>query len=184
MRDLPQKHMSLPANLRVLSTSSLKGVVQRKLDTLPAIMVLDHLSRPSRVLTHMIKQLNYFDRTPVYFAARTAHMEDIGTLQPLCADRSEQIEVKNFSPSIAMEFAHQEADKAELWGSNLDEALHSIVEWSEGNPGGILQMLQMTQLPKYRLDDQIKVHVLYLDYRMGRSGGASIKAPSLRALAM
>lgn len=110
-------------------------------------------------------------------------MEDIGTLQPLCADRSEQVEVKNFPPSIAMEFAHQEADRAALWGCNLDEALHSIVEWSEGNPGGILQMLRMAQLPKYRLDDQIKVHVLYLDYRMGRSGGTSMTAASPKAFA-
>lgn len=186
LSNLPRKDLRLTKDPHALSTSSLKGVVHRALDNLPCMMILDHLSGPSRVLTHMIKQLNYYDRTPVIFVARTPHMEDIGTLQPLCADRSEQVEVKNFPPLIAMEFAHKEADKGGLWASNLDEALHSIVESSEGNPGGILQMLRMAHLPRYRLDDQIKVHVLYLDYRMGRVGGtspASMKSASSKMLA-
>lgn len=176
LRNVPRKDLRLPKDPQALSTSSLKGMVHRALDTLPFMMILDQLSGPSRVLTHMIKELNYYDRTPVFFVARTPHMEDIGTLQPLCADRSEQVEVKNLPPPIAMEFAHREADKSELWATNLEEALHSIVGWSEGNPGGILQMLRMAHLPKYRLDDQIKTHVLYLDYRMGRSGSASLTA--------
>ena len=171
---LPRRDLRLPKDLRALSTSSLKGVVQRTLDNLPYLMVLDHLSGPSRVLTRMIKELNYYDRTPVYFAARTLHMEDIGTLQPLCADRSEQIELRNLPLPIALQFAYKEAENILLLASNLDEAIHSIVDWSEGNPGGILQMLKMAHLPKYRLDDQIKAHVLYLDYRMGRTAnGAS-----------
>jgi hypothetical protein len=95
-------------------------------------------------------------------------MEDIGNLQPMCADRSERLEIRNLSPAVALEFAKREADSRSLWASNLEVALHSLVEWSEGNPGSILQMLQMADLPRYRMGDQLKVHVLYLDYRMGR----------------
>ena len=36
------------------------------------------------------------------------------------------------------------------------------------NPGAILNMLKMAQLPQYRANDQIKSHILYVDYRMGR----------------
>jgi len=43
-----------------------------------------------------------------------------------------------------------------------------LVQWSDGNPGAILQMLKMAHLPQYRAGNQIKAHVLYLDYRMGR----------------
>ena len=95
-------------------------------------------------------------------------MEDIGALQPICADRSERLEVRNLAPSVAVEFAKREAESIGLWSSNLETVLHSLVDWSEGNPGSILQMLTMAQLPRYRLGDQIKAHVLYLDYRMGR----------------
>jgi hypothetical protein len=31
-------------------------------------------------------------------------------------------------------------------------------------------MLKMAQLPQYRASDQIKSHILYVDYRMGRRG--------------
>jgi hypothetical protein len=50
----------------------------------------------------------------------------------------------------------------------LEAVLPSLVEWSDGNPGAILRMLRMAQLPQYRADDQIKAHILYVDYRMGR----------------
>jgi GTPase SAR1 family protein len=160
--------IKIPGNLSVLSTLSLKGVIHRALDTHPFLMVLDHLNAPSRAVTGMIKDLHYFGRTPVIFASRSPHMEDIGALRPLCANKSERLEVKNWPPQIALEFARREAEKIQLWASNLETILPALVEWSDGNPGAILQMLKMAHLPQYRAGDQIKAHVLYLDYRMGR----------------
>jgi hypothetical protein len=132
------------------------------------MLVLDHLAGPSRVVTGIIREFSDYGRRPIYFAARTPHMEDIGALLPMCADRSERLEVRNFPPAIALEFATRAAERSGLLASNLDSALRSLVEWSEGNPGSIRQMLKMADLPRYRTGDQIKAHVLYLDYRMGR----------------
>jgi AAA domain len=164
---LSKQDMRLPSDPKSLSTTSLKGIVQRALDQYPFLLILDHLSGPSRVLTGMIKEMNYYGRTPVFFAARTPHMEDIGTLQHLSVDRSERMEIKNLAPSIALEFAQREAQKTGLWASNLEHALHSLVDWSEGNPGTIIHLIKMAHLDKYRIDGQIKAHVLYLDFRMG-----------------
>jgi GTPase SAR1 family protein len=160
--------VKLPGNIAALSTSSLKGIVHRALDTQPFLMVLDHLDAPSRVVTGMIKDLHYYGRTPVIFASRSPHMEDIGALRPLCANKAERLEVKNFPPQVALEFAQREAERTELWASNLETVLSSLVEWSDGNPGAILHLLKMAQLPQYRAGDQIKSHILYVDYRMGR----------------
>ena len=168
LRSTGKRELRLPTAPKSLSTSSLKGMVQRALDQLPFMLVLDHLAGPSRIVTGMIKEMNYYGRTPVFLVARTPHMEDIGTLQPMCADRSERTEVKNLPPAISLEFAQREAERTGLWASNLEHTLHSLVAWSEGNPGSILYMLKMAQWPKYRMGDQIKAHVLYLDYRMGR----------------
>jgi hypothetical protein len=162
------KGAMLPRKYAALSTCSLKGITQRALDTQSFLMVLDHLEGPSRITTGMIKDLHYYGRTPVILAARSPHMEDIGTLQPLCANKSERIEVKNWPQHIALKFAQHEAERSRLWASNLDSSLHSLVEWSDGNPAAIISMLRMAQLPKYRTGDQIKAHVLYLDHRMGR----------------
>jgi hypothetical protein len=95
-------------------------------------------------------------------------MEDIGALRPLCADKSERLELKNWPPQIALEFAQREAERIQLSASNLEAVLPSFVEWSDGNPGSILHMLKMAHLPQYRAGDQIKAHILYVDYRMGR----------------
>lgn len=160
--------INLPADAESLNSGSLKGVVQKALEQASFLIVLDHLAGPSRMVTGLIKDLNYFDRTPVIFVARTPHMEDIGALQPMCAGRSERLELKNFLPHVALEFAKGEARRTGLWAANLDEVLRSLVEWSNGNPGGIVQMVKMAHLPRYRAGDKIKVHVLYLDYRMGR----------------
>jgi hypothetical protein len=168
LNGVAKEELRLPVSPASLSTSSLKGVIQRALDLFPFLLVLDHLAGPSRIVTRIIKDLNYYGRTPVFFAARTPHMEDIGSLQPMCSDRSERVELKNLPSPIAREFAQREAERTGLWASNLEPALSSLVEWSDGNPASILQMVKMAHLPKYRMDDQIKAHVLYLDYIMGR----------------
>jgi hypothetical protein len=168
LRSHAKSGISLPANCTSMGTGSLKGIVQRALDKHPFLLALDHLAGPSRVVTGLIKDLNYFDRTPVIFVARTPHMEDIGTLQPMCAGKAERLELKEFLPPIALEFAKREASRTGLWASNLDHVLHQLVEWSNGNPGGIVHMLKMAHFPRYFAGDQIKAHVLYLDYRMGR----------------
>lgn len=168
LRRLRKPGLDLPANSDSLSSKGLKGVVHRALDVHPFSLALDHIGGPSRVVTGLIKDLNYFDRTPVIFVARTPHMEDIGALQPMCARGSERLELKEFPPTIALEFARWEARKTDLWASNLDEVLRLFADSGKGNPGAIVQMVKMAHFPRYRVGDQIKSHVLYLDYRMGR----------------
>ena len=168
IRRLDKPGVHFPANYPSMTTKSLKGLVQRELEQYPFLLVLDHIASPSRVVTGLIKDLNYFDRTPVFFVARTPHMEDIGALQPMCARSSERLELKEFAPPIALEFARWEARKTDLWASNLDEVLRVFADSSKGNPGAIVQMVKMAHFTRYRVGDQIKSHVLYLDYRMGR----------------
>ena len=168
LRRAAEPGIALPADCASMGTGSLKGIVQRALEQYPFLLLLDHLAGPSRVVTGLIKDLNYFDRTPVIFVARTPHMEDVGTLQPMCAGKSERLELKEFSAPIALEFARREASRTGLEASNLGHVLHQLVEWSAGNPGSIAQMLKMAHFPRYYVGDQIKAHVLYLDYRMGR----------------
>ena len=168
LRRVAKAGIVLPADSTSMRTGSLKGIVQRALEQYPFLLALDHLAGPSHIVTGLIKDLNYFDRTPVIFVARTPHMEDIGTLQPMCAGKSERLELKEFPPQIALEFTRREASRTDLNASNLDHVLHQLVEWSNGNPGSIAHMLKMAHFPRYYVGDQIKAHVLYLDYRMGR----------------
>ncbi len=167
LRALKKRELRLPESTRSLSTPSLKGIVRRALTEFPFVLVLDHVAGPSRVVTGLIKDFSDYDQRSIIFAARSPHMEDIGALQPMCADRSERLELKNLPAPIALEFARQEAIRAGVEARNLEATLHSIVEWSGGNPGGILRMLKMARMEKYRTEDQVKAHVLHLDFLMG-----------------
>jgi len=162
------ERIRIPGNVAALSTISLKGLVHRALDAQPFLLVLDQLEAPSGVAAGMIRDFHYYGRTPVIFASRSPHMEDIGALRPLCTNKSERLELKNWPHPIALEFARRYAEAGQLWASNLETALPAFVEWSDGNPGAILAMLKMAHLPQYRMGDQIKAHILYVDYRMGR----------------
>lgn len=167
LRALKKRELRLPESTRSLSTPSLKGIVRRALAEFPFVLVLDHVAGPSRVVTGLIKEFSDYEQRSIIFAARTPHMEDIGALQSMCADRSERLELKNFPVPIALEFARQEAVRAGVDAKNLEATLHSIVEWSGGNPGAVLRMLKMAGMEKYRTEDQVKSHVLYLDFLMG-----------------
>lgn len=167
LRNIPGVR-SIPSHTSTMSTSSLKGIVNGALDAKPFLLIVDHLEGPSRVVTGIIKQLGYYGRTPIFLGARSPHMEDIGTLQPLCADKSERLELLNWPRPIALEFARHEAERTGLCAANLEAALQAVVQSSGGNPGSIVRMVKMAHQPQYRLDGQIKFHVLYLDYRMGR----------------
>jgi hypothetical protein len=173
---------SLPSHTSTMSTCSLKGVVDRALSDKPFLLVLDGLEGPSRVVTKTIKELGYYGRTPIFLAARSPHMEDIGALQPLVSDKSERLEMKNWPPAVALEFARREAEGTDLSASNLDVALQSMVQLSGGNPGSIVHMIKMAHQSQYRIEDQIKFHVLYLDYQMGhRSLACDIRATFRKA---
>jgi hypothetical protein len=159
---------SLPSRTSTMSTTGLKATVDRALNAQPFLLLVDHLQAPSRVVAKIIKDLAYYGRTPIFLAARSPHMEDIGALQALCYDKKERLEMLNWSAEVALEFARRNAERMDLCAGNLDAALQSMVQQSGGNPGSILGMLQMAGRAEYRVDDQIKFHVLYLDYRMGR----------------
>jgi hypothetical protein len=159
---------SFPPNIASMSTGGLKATVDRALNANAFLLVVDHVQSPSRVIAKIVKELGYYGRTPIFLAARSSHMEDVGALQVLSYDKKERLEMLNWHRDVALEFTCREADRIKLRASNIDTALESIAQLSGGNPGSILGMLKMASRPQYRVEDQIKFHILYLDYRMGR----------------
>jgi hypothetical protein len=96
-------------------------------------------------------------------------MENTGFLQPLYSDRSEKYEIRNFETAVAEQFAREMVDRAGLSAQNMVEFLDKVLEFSDGNPGAIVSMLQMAKYPKYRSDEHIKITPLYIDFRMNWS---------------
>jgi hypothetical protein len=152
--------------IRSMCAGSVKGVVTDAIRGGKYSIVLDHIRRPSQTFASAMKELANWGSTPVIVAARSAHMEDVGFLLPLFSDRSEKYALHNFERAKALEFAKSVASCVHLIARNEEEFLQKIVEYSSGNPGGIIAMVKMATQPKYRSDEHIKLSPLYIDYRL------------------
>jgi hypothetical protein len=148
------------------SSVSLKGIVSNALRAANYLIVLDHLNRPSPALGAMIGEVMLSCSTPVLAVARSAHMEDAGSVSPLLPDRSERLAIKNFDADTAKAFALEVCSQQQLAAENLNGVLNSMIKFSEGNPGAILRMIAMAKQSKYRSDDHIKWAPLYIDFLM------------------
>ncbi len=152
--------------LKSKSAVALKGITLDALRARECWVVLDHLALPSQSFAAAVREIMGWGHTPVIAVARSAHMEDVGFLQPLFSDRSERFELRNFSLAVAEQFAQEVVRRAGLFAENMGEFLDRVLEFSQGNPGAILSMLEMAKHPKYRSAEHIKITPLYLDFRL------------------
>lgn len=155
-----------PVSLQAKSAVSLKGLVRDALLNSRYLVVLDHLMRPSPALAAAIREMMLNGSVPVIAVARSAHMEDVGFVLPLFADRSDRFALRNFDPEVAKQFAATFARKEGLQAENLGRFLEKVVAYSDGNPGAMLKMIRLAHDPKYFHENQIKITPLYIDYKM------------------
>ncbi len=154
------------ASLQAKSAVSLKGLVRDALLNSRYLAVLDHLVRPSQALAAAIREVMLNWSVPVIAVARSAHMEDVGFVLPLFADRKDKFLLPNFDPEMAERFAATFARREGLQADNLDRFLEKVVEYSDGNPAALLKMIRLGRDPKYFHENQIKITPLYIDYKI------------------
>jgi hypothetical protein len=148
------------------SAVSLKGIVMDALREGEYSIVLDHLKRPSYSFASAVREIIVSGSTPVSAVARSSHMEDTGFLQPLYGDRAQKCEICNFDDSTAEQFARERIKRSGLSGTNISEFVDKVLEFSGGNPGAIIALIDMATYPKYRSEEHIKISPLYIDFRM------------------
>jgi len=152
--------------IKTKSPVSLKGIVMDSLNEGKYSIILDHLNRPSYSFAAAVREMMGGGSTPVSAVARSSHMEDTGFLQPFYGDRSQKCEIHNFDDSIAEQFAREMTKRARLSATNMSEFLDKVLEFSSGNPGAIMALIDMATYPKYRSGEHIKITPLYIDFRM------------------
>jgi len=160
------------AAIATKSAANIKGIVAESLRHGDYCVVLDHLRTPSHSFAAAVREINGWCETPVVVLARSAHMEDVGFLHPLFAERADRFEVKNFDPTVVKKFATSLIVSRGLSASNLDDFLERIFEYSQGNPGAICRMVEMAMQSTYRSGENIKTIPLYIDFRMNWVAGA------------
>jgi len=160
--------------IKTKSAVSLKGIVMDALNGGRYAIVLDHLVRPSHSFAAAVREMMNWGSTPVSAVALSSHMEDTGFLQSLYSDRSQKYEIRNLEESVAEQFACEVVRRTNLTASNMNEFLDKILQFSEGNPGAIVALVERAKHPKYRSEERIKISPLYIDFRINW-------APALRS---
>jgi hypothetical protein len=153
-------------SLQAKTTTSIKGLVRDALQNSKYLVIVDHLVRPSQALAASIRELIWNWSVPVVAVSRSSHMEDVGFVLRLFPDRAERFALRNFDPDPARRFATACAEREGLTAENREQFLDRVVEYSDGNPGAVLQMIRMAKAPKYCQENQIKTTPLYIDYRI------------------
>ena len=153
------------------SAVSLKGIVLDALKEGSYAIMLDHVKCPSHSFAAVVREILGWASTPVSAVTQSSHMEDVGFLQSLYSDGSEKYEIRNFDSRIAERFAQEAIRQTGLSAKNLNEFVCRVLEFSAGNPGTIVSLMEMAKCPEYRADEHIKITPLYIDFRM--NGGAA-----------
>jgi len=152
--------------IRSKSATALKGIVMDALREGSYCVVLDHLKLPSHAFAAAVREIMSWGGTAVVTVARSAHMENLGFLQPFYPERSDRFEIRGFPPTVAERFIEVAAQRVGLSAENIGEFFERVREFGQGNPGAILSMLEMAKHPKYRAAEHIKIMPLYLDFRL------------------
>lgn len=152
--------------IRAKSATALKGIVMDGLREGSYCIVLDHLKLPSHAFAAAVREITGWGSTAVITVARSAHMENLGFLQPFYPERSDKFEIRGFPPTVAERFIAEAAQRVGLSAENIGEFFERVLEFGQGNPGAILSMLEMARHPMYRAAEHIKITPLYLDFRL------------------
>lgn len=155
-----------PVDAQKKAALALKGILRDVLTDSKYVIVLDHLERPSQSLATSIRELKVNCSVPVVAVSRSQHMEDAGFVLSLFPERREKLALRNFDRKTATEFARQCAQGQGLMAANREQFLDAVVQYSEGNPRAILQMVGMAGQPEYGHNGNIKITPLYIDYKL------------------
>ncbi len=145
---------------------ALKGLVRDARRNSEYLVVADHLQRPSQALAAAVRELVFSCSVPVVAVSRSDHMEDAGFVLHLFSDRKDKFAIQNFDSDVASQFARSCVEREGLQAENVVQFVEKIVEFSNGNPGAMQQMIRMAKSAKYSHEGQIKVTTLYIDYKL------------------
>ncbi|MFZ0287424.1 MAG: AAA family ATPase [Terriglobales bacterium] len=162
-------HACEPDGLNAIASKSavaIRGIVTEALRAGSYALVIDHLNSPSQSFSAAVKDVCNRAESRLIAVARSEHMEDVGFLLPMFPNRSEKCALRNFDSNTAREFALQTAQEMQLSATNRDEAIEKIVDYSKGNPGAIVAMLEMAANPRYVTHEHVKLSPLYIDFRL------------------
>ncbi|MGH9534876.1 MAG: hypothetical protein ACRD2E_08465 [Terriglobales bacterium] len=151
---------------RPLSALGTRGRVRDALAGGEHLIILDHLRAPSTVFGAGMRDLARATGAAVIAVARSAHMEELGSLYSLYPDRAERYALPPLTPAEAEGLVDWHMAAAPLPAKNLSQFRAQALEAAAGNPGLLLGILGLARQDRYWRGGQILFTPLWIDLRL------------------
>ena len=125
---------------------------------------LDHLSPISHAFAHLLKEIMYRTKTPVYLTGRGHTQGEIGFAWSLYWTDEYRVHLGSISDAAARELMEICIEKFRLGSLDLGGFRDELLHLSGHLPGSIVKMCQLAADPRYHYGEQVKLKLLHVDY--------------------
>jgi hypothetical protein len=139
---------------------------------------VDHLPPASHTIAHLIKDLMYRTKTPVYLTGHGYSQGEIGYAWSLYWTHEYRIPLGPLSEAPARELLEMCIQRFGLGALDLGGFREDVLHLSGHLPGSIVKMCELAADPRYHYGDQVKVKLLHVDYLMHATRFSSLVFPS------
>lgn len=129
-------------------------------------LFVDHLPSPTHKMAHLLKEIMYRCKTPVYFTGHGYSRGEIGHAWSLYWTDEYRIHLEPLTEVLAHELLETCIHRFELNRLDLEGFREEILHFSGRFPGSIVKMCELAADPRYHYHDQVKVKLVHVDYLM------------------
>jgi len=139
-------------------------------------LVLDPAGFLSRSFYELLRDMNRATETPLIVSARSAHMEDIGYATKFAWPREQRLELGPLPAAEAERLLDAEMAAWPQQPANHEAFRTHVLTYAAGNPGTLLGLLSLARRNEYWTGDQIKTHLVTVDFNLGGAASAAAKS--------
>jgi hypothetical protein len=159
----------------------LRGIVFSAAEQGEYRFFIDHLPPASHTIAHLMKEIMYRTKTPVYLTGRGYTQSEIGYAWSLFWTDEYRIRLGPLSEASARELLEICIQRFGLSSFDLEGFREQVLHFSGHLPGSIVKMCELAAHPCYHCGDHVKVTLVHVDYLLQSHPSVSLAAASYRS---
>jgi hypothetical protein len=139
---------------------------------------VDHLPPPAHKMAHLLKEIMYRCKTPVYLTGGGYSQREIGYAWSLYWADEYRIQLEPLGETAARELLEMCISNLGLTFLDLSGFRDEILEFSECLPGSIVKMCELAADARYHSGNRVKIKLVRVDYLMQSKRLAMKRTPT------
>ena len=164
--------------LRKQSLLRLRGILFSAAEHGDYRFFVDHVPSPTHKMAHLLKEIMYRCKTPVYLTGRGYSSKEIGYAWSLYWADEYRIQLEPLAETAARELLEMCISNFGLASLDLAGFREEILHFSGRLPGSIVKMCKLAADARYHYGDRVKLKLVHVDYLMQSSRLALNQTPT------